>query len=365
MVNGVDYRIPMSVKGLDLSGLASNYMAGQQNKRQNELLELTKKQKAQEMQHLDDENRFKSILKFGLQIKPYLDAGDIGGAQRVYSQRIQDIKSRGGNPSDSMELAPYLMSGDTEGASALVGSVINAGREMGYLGGSGGTPSGIQEFNYLSQDLNEDERARAMRIKLGLDPRAMGNSSITIAQSPGLTGLVADSEATIAGAKSGASETAKLEAKTALEPQLVQKLEEIKAQVSSQKDLAKEDRSNARALAAYEQGMTSLGKALGATETGRVVGMLPAITSNAQIAEGAIAVMAPILKSIFRTAGEGTFTDKDQEMLITMLPTRKDTPEAAQAKLEMVDMVVRTKLGSSDSVEPEENIDDLVNMYGD
>lgn len=140
MVNGVDYRIPMSVKGLDLSGLASNYMAGQQNKRQNELLELTKKQKAQEMQHLDDENRFKSILKFGLQIKPYLDAGDIGGAQRVYSQRIQDIKSRGGNPSDSMELAPYLMSGDTEGAAQMVDSVVKAGERLGYLRGENAKP---------------------------------------------------------------------------------------------------------------------------------------------------------------------------------------------------------------------------------
>lgn len=153
MVNGVDYRIPMSAKGLDLSGLASNYMAGQQNKRQNELLELTQKQKEQEMAHLDDESRFKSIAGFAVQIKPFLDAGDHAGAQRVYNQRIAEIQSRGGNPSDSMELAPLLMSGDLESAKGLVDSVIGKAQQMGVLGGS----SGMSEFQRESLALKERE----------------------------------------------------------------------------------------------------------------------------------------------------------------------------------------------------------------
>ena len=81
MVQGVDYRIPASVKGLDLTGAVNGYMAGQQNKRQNALLDLTTQEKEQRMQHLDDESRMRSIAGFAVQIKPFLDAGDHAGAQ--------------------------------------------------------------------------------------------------------------------------------------------------------------------------------------------------------------------------------------------------------------------------------------------
>jgi hypothetical protein len=60
--------------------------------------------------------------------------------------------------------------------------------------------------------------------------------------------------------------------------------------------------------------------------------------------------MAPILKQIFRTAGEGTFTDADQKLLLAMVPTRTDTPTARKAKLANIDTIVRAKLGSASSV---------------
>jgi hypothetical protein len=55
--------------------------------------------------------------------------------------------------------------------------------------------------------------------------------------------------------------------------------------------------------------------------------------------------MAPILKQLFRDSGEGTFTDSDQALLMKMVPTRKDHPEARKAKLEMIDSIVQAKLG--------------------
>lgn len=110
-------------------------------------------------------------------------------------------------------------------------------------------------------------------------------------------------------------------------------------------DAAKAQALNKKAFDSYNVAMQGLGKALGNTATGPVAGRLPSVTAKQQIAEGAVAAMAPLLKQLFRSAGEGTFTDKDQELLLAMVPTRKDHPEAAAAKIEMIDQIVAAKLG--------------------
>lgn len=99
------------------------------------------------------------------------------------------------------------------------------------------------------------------------------------------------------------------------------------------------------AYATYQAGIKSLEQAMEGTNTGPLVGRIPAFTAGQQIAEGAEATMAPVLKQLFRDAGEGTFTDSDQAMLMRMVPTRKDHPEARKAKIEMIDGIVKAKLG--------------------
>ena len=90
-----------------------------------------------------------------------------------------------------------------------------------------------------------------------------------------------------------------------------------------------------------------LEEGLGNSETGPLAGRIPAFTTEQQVADGAVAATAPILKQIFRAAGEGTFTDKDQELLLQMVPTRLDTPEARKAKIENLDRIIRAKLGQA------------------
>lgn len=99
------------------------------------------------------------------------------------------------------------------------------------------------------------------------------------------------------------------------------------------------------AYAAFETGVKSLEQAMSGTVTGPVAGRIPAVTAGQQIAEGAQATMAPILKQLFRDSGEGTFTDSDQHLLMQMVPTRTDHPEARKAKIAMIDSIVRAKLG--------------------
>lgn len=116
------------------------------------------------------------------------------------------------------------------------------------------------------------------------------------------------------------------------------------SQVKAQAEQAATSRSNNTAAKVYEEGMGGAIRALAGSSTGPIVGRLPALTSDQQIAEGGISAMAPVLKQMFRVAGEGTFTDKDQDLLMAMLPTRKDSPEAREAKAANVDNIVRAKL---------------------
>ena len=98
----------------------------------------------------------------------------------------------------------------------------------------------------------------------------------------------------------------------------------------------------------YEQARTGLLSALDSTVTGPFAsgfGFMPALTADQQKAEGAVSAMAPVLKQLFRVAGEGTFTDRDQALLLEMVPTRKDRPEAAAWKIQNIDNIVRAKLG--------------------
>lgn len=70
------------------------------------------------------------------------------------------------------------------------------------------TSASLREFETMIADLPPDEQEKARRIRLGLDPRAVGSSAMTIAET-GATEDVAGSEAVIAGARSEASEAGK------------------------------------------------------------------------------------------------------------------------------------------------------------
>lgn len=206
------------------------------------------------------------------------------------------------------------------------------------------------EFNRLIAGLTPKEQERAKRIKLGLAPRAQGSSALTIAES-GKTGDVAESEAIIAGAESGAKEAAKLKAQFNLKPQVEAAVADAVGAAKAKVEQMGEARSNAKAMEVYNTAMGFLGDAMEEAYTGPIAGLVPALTADAQIADGAVAAMAPVLKQLFRSAGEGVFTDKDQELLLGMVPTRKDLPEARAAKIRNIDAIVRAKLSTPDAAQ--------------
>lgn len=142
-------------------------------------------------------------------------------------------------------------------------------------------------------------------------------------------------------AKRGAEAAIDLQTKPQIAAATTKATEAAKAAVEASQG----QRSNSTAYTAYTAGIKSLADALGSTTTGPVAGMLPAFSDEARIADGAIAAMAPILKQMFRSAGEGTFTDSDQKLLMDMIPTRQDGPAVQRAKFSNIDSIVRAKLG--------------------
>jgi hypothetical protein len=208
--------------------------------------------------------------------------------------------------------------------------------------------AGQREFASLTEGLSDEDKLNARKIELGLAPRAVGSGAITTA-TQGLTDKVAQSQGVIAGAKSGAAEEAKLDAQIEKMPVLKAAVKDAEAKIAELGEKRTEASKNVIVMNMYEAGLSGLVEGLEGTETGPIVGRLPAVTTGQQIADGAVSAMAPLLKALFRTAGEGTFTNQDQELLINMLPTRKDTPEARVAKIGNVDAIVRAKLSQSQS----------------
>lgn len=313
-----------------------------------------------------DEPRKKAIYQDARTGAGFLEKGNYNEFLDLAQNRIEHIERLGGDPSGTQGVLNMFNNGDIDGAINHLKRTEQIGIEEGFLkdpidrkvkeaqianliGKSGAKTSDTQTFNNLLNQggLTKEEKVMAARIKLGLSPRAVGSSAQTMSQDEQLTDDVARSQAAIEAAKT----TGKLQAEYKLKPATAKAVALATAEANLIGEKNKETRSNANALKVYDVAFKSLGDALGKTYTGPIAGLMPALTSNAQSADGAVSMVLPTLKSVFRSAGEGTFTDSDQKLLTDMAPTRRDTPATIKFKMNAIDAIVRAKLGG-DSTQP-------------
>tara|TARA_R110000796_G_scaffold41618_1_gene102879 strand:- start:2013 stop:3575 length:1563 start_codon:yes stop_codon:yes gene_type:complete len=148
---------------------------------------------------------------------------------------------------------------------------------------------------------------------------------------------------------------------TLAQAQLAKKVSETTAVAQAKLDVktkgVEKERKRTEAVAYKQFGvaMKNLEDKLGKMEymdQGPIVGMAPAISTEAQNFEAARAAMAPILKQLFRGAGEGVFTNQDQQVLMRMLANRGQDAVPAKDAMNNVRRMVASKLGMPDPTLP-------------
>lgn len=356
----IDNRLALLTQGPDLAGAGNNalnaFLGVQQNQRRNKLLDLNQQRTEfdqglqrermdaaqKEFEQAEGEKKL-AVMAHMLQGLAGIEESQIGATIGQYKEMYRPIYgdevSRFDNLPRDHESIEQALSGLKP---YLTTSKDAATRDFEAKAKAAGLKPGTPEYE------------RAAKIDLGMEARASTSKDERIASNPELTDQVANSKATIAGAEATAKEAGKLEAQKELRPEVEAAVAQAVEQAKDIAERTDKAQSNETALNVYDQAMSGLVGSLSGTQTGPGMGWI-SLTANQQIADGAVAAMAPVLKQLFRSAGEGNFTDRDQQMLLDMVPTRKDHPEAIRAKIENIDAIVRAKLGGTPAQEATES----------
>lgn len=285
----------------------------------------------------------------------------LGTVQGLLQNRLDAIGQLGGDPSETAHLLRLAQEQKVPELAASLDWADDLMVRRGYLEAESAV-LGDADAQKGPQDVYKDSKNRYYSVGTIFEPSTKTMSQVVTPQGHdhefnpaedgqlmlvNTQGLAPHEIPQHKGDVEEAMETAKLEVQFKLKPQVEAKVREAVAEVNTAFDRKEERYSNARVLETYDLAMGNLVTALGGATTGPGMGWVPAITENQQIAKGAIAAMAPILKSIFRASGEGTFTDADQKLLLGLIPTLDTLPKARTAQVAAIDALVRSKLGAS------------------
>ena len=309
----------------------------------------------QEAGILKDEGRRDAMLKDILAVGYHLDNNNPGAAEALLQNRIDYINKLGGDPTQSQGLVRMLQEGRHEEVRKGVAGIRARHVAMGDLKAANDKGSQFgrdrlwqdEENNYYQSTMVNDPntgKSRTSRVPMFGAPDEPVGKVVPVSDLGQTPGQIVKHKAAVAAATETSGTTARLETEFKLKPKVEVAVREAVSNFERSFDREGEAYENSAVLQTYDAAMGGLMKSLGATTTGSVVGWLPAMTENSQIATGAIAAMAPVLKQMFRSSGEGTFTDSDQKLLMEMIPTRKDGPGARVAKVANIDAIVRAKL---------------------
>jgi hypothetical protein len=146
-------------------------------------------------QLVDERNlaRIKSVAVGAQQLLPALQANDIEGARRTLTRRRQGLVDAGIDTTDTDE-ALRLLDENPALLAQRSQQVINIANQIQQQGQVASASE--REFQTLTKDLTPEEQEKAKRVKLGLDPRAVGSAVQTITER-GTAEQVGETEATI------------------------------------------------------------------------------------------------------------------------------------------------------------------------
>ena len=300
-----------------------------------------------------------------LELQNKLNIKDKGGLDRLYTDaktalsiyedygvegvisfgenRIQGLKSMFADTQDTERVLNFFKTGNIEEGVANLKATISAFDQAKSMGPTGA----MRERNALINDLNSDDPnvRRSAKVALKLIAAPVGSAMTTLSggseeDQDAFTDLTEDVDYSKAKGK--------LKAEFKFKPEVAAAVQLATLQAKDAADLSVENRGNNRALAVYETSIDTVRSAFDKASTGPIAGWFTAMGANNQMAKASVAMMGPLMKDIFRSAGEGTFTDGDQALLMSMLPSTSDKPEAVAFKLEFMDKIIRSKLAAQE-----------------
>ena len=348
---GLQFRQQQELRPLEIAAAKQQLQRGEQS---NQFAQTKNRALEQQIDQRTDDQKNQSLFNTALQVSQANDADIIP----LLEANVLKVQSMGGNADESMRALELAKTGDLTKVREGANNLIDIGVRQGDIKAPGGKKSSGQvEFESLISGFSDEDKVKARRVKAGLTPRMVGSATQTIANL-GNAATVADVEAVMAGAK----EVGKLKGQQQLKPEVEAAVIASVGQAKASVKALAENKSNSKTLGVYNTAMGNLTKALDGTITGPFIGLTPALTSNAQIADGAISMMIPLMKDVFRGAGEGSFSDGDQKVLIDLIPTRSDTPEARASRISMIDSIIRSKLSNPSAGEGELSAAELAEL---
>lgn len=347
----VNPSIPLQIQGPQIG---QSMAAGTRFRQQNQLFDIALEDRAANKPLVESQRRnaidmeaVKAEVIGAERLGQFVESGDLAGALADRQQELQRARSAG-MPTQSLEasiaaITEAQQSGDLTNLVRGIQARRQVGERLGIIG-TGATqakPSALVEQYQLAKsegyggsylDFVKEQSRRQVGAQYGAPTDVPGVGIMQPSRTEGAAGNVVISPEANVSAASAARAGAEAEAKA-----------EVAATAEQQKELV----ANQRTLEVWNVAKQGLTKALAGTRTGPEQALVPAVTSGQQTADGAVAAVAPVLKQLFRTAGEGVFTDRDQELLLDMVPTREDHPETRVAKIEMIDAIIQAKLSAS------------------
>ncbi len=350
--------------GAGFSGNLPQYMVAQRTK--------------EEAEYLKDERRRQALIRDFAQVYSLGSQGQWDSAEKLLNDRTTHIQRLGGDPSDTQGLLDQIKAGNHEEVMGELGAFIQSGILTGDI--QGGASENPYQFGpgFMAKDsagnLFQGTQARnpaTGQVETVMAPvghNAPQQGGLQMVGSMGMTsGETIDYRGQASGAESaareraqyqyaapiaGAEATARANVEAATAPGIAAATTMATKSAENAAERGSAARTNATAFDAYNQAMAGVRTAFSGTDTGPIAGRILAVTAAQQGAEGARAAAAPVLKQLFRSAGEGVFTDKDQQLLMDMMPDRKDHPEVVQQKLGTIDAIVKAKLNMNGAPAP-------------
>jgi len=319
---------------------------------------------------LRDERRKKAMAQDIVTMRSFANQGRWDLVGQTAQSRLDEIARLGGDPRHTQPIYEAAISGDPakqQDALTEMNAFYDAGVAAGYIKAApsaGSAYSGIftaQDgrraglnnasgvVEYLPSEVGITARApagaetaggakRTDIFKNGGVMQSMGDGSLRYTDPSGkqytpdmpewsaAVSSAAKSGIDYAGSVAGAQTTAEAEAKA-------------KADLDARMENAR------RVYPPFLAALTEARSAFTGTGGGPLIGRFAGITDSSQRAQAINSMMSPILKSVIRKPGEGTWTDGDQAQLDRMLLQETEHTAVQEYKVQQMDAFVRGQLG--------------------